>query len=99
MPGSSGSRATGGVPISGARAALKARGKAGKFRLGWQCRSFAADPVLVPPQRRARVHPVELERHPVRADIAFLKHEGAYGPKLGDAMRLNVIRSTVAEQQ
>src|SRR6185369_12309960 len=87
------------VPSSIAHPAPKARSDRYLERLRRESASLLEDPFPVPDEPRIAVHTVELERHPVRTEIAFLKDVGPDAPERRDASRRGVVRSTVAEQQ
>ncbi len=70
-----------------------------QVRLGRKRIGLLDQPFLVPREPRMAVHPVELERHPVRPKIAFLEHVGADPAQRGNAARRHVIRPAVSEQQ
>ncbi len=86
------------MPVTVVRTATEARRDRGKIGLGRQPRGFGEQPLRVAAQGGTGVHAVPLERHPVRPDIAFLQHVGAYPTRSGHAVRGYVIGSAIAEQ-
>jgi hypothetical protein len=56
-------------------------------------------PFLVAGEPRIAVHPIELERHPMRAKVSLLEHIGPDAAKSRDSSSRDVVRPAIAEQQ
>jgi hypothetical protein len=57
------------------------------------------EPVFVLAQARVAIHAIELERHPMWTQIAFLEDKRAHSSKGREAARSDVVRPTVTKHQ
>jgi len=85
------------VPVGVPGAPPEARRDRRELRGGRQPHRLLAEPGFVAAEGGAGVHALELERHPVRAEIALLEDVAADSAALGHSVCRDVVRPAVAE--